>query len=62
MKWVQYIPNTFGTGKLNLDNAIKAIYKPRYTNIAENEDLRFKYGNSTELSPGKKVNSYLYGK
>jgi len=40
LKWIQYIPNSFGSGKMDLDNAIKAIYKPKYTNIAENADLR----------------------
>ena len=44
MKWVQYIPNSFGSGKQNLDNAIKNIYKPKFTNIAENTDLRSKFG------------------
>ena len=62
LKWVQYIPNSFGTGKMDLDNAIKSIYKPKYTNIAGNPDLRQKFGaTGQELSPGKKIDSYLYG-
>lgn len=48
---------------MNLDNAIKAIYKPKYTNIAENPDLRQKFGTTSHSSsPVKKAESYLYGK
>ena len=49
---------------MDLDNAIKAIYKPKYTNIKEDPGLRTKFGSNgseNESSP-KKVESYLYGK
>jgi hypothetical protein len=49
---------------MNLDTAIKSIYKPKFTNIADNADLRHKFGTTgQETSPvKKKVDSYLYGK
>ena len=44
---------------MNIDAAIKSIYKPKYTNIAENPDLRSKFGVKDEKEP---VDSFLYGK
>lgn len=61
LKWIQYIPNSFGKNKMNIDSAIKSIYKPKYTNISDKKELRPKFGQKVGkyLNDGK---SFLYGR
>lgn len=62
IKYIQYIPNAIGRQDVDMDKAIRSLYKRKATNISASPEKRPKFGqrhsNSVEAQPRLQFDDY----